>query len=816
MKLAAVRARIESRRATRVAAGAAIIVAVNLLALVITYRAVVFHGHTMMTTAYMAGSEGYAPDPGYPSSIRAYQNGDAYDIHGPENVFDPAASAWQQDPWNVKASTEVRAGRAPLWNANQGFGVPLLASAQGGFLNPLNWPVLLHPTTTVWDLTLLGRLLLGGILMSVFAWYLGMRVWVAAAAGVAFMLSGQLIGRENNIETSVCVMLPLLLLGIEMCARRRWRSGMVVTGAGLALTILAGMPEESFICVAVAAIYAVVRLGGIAWESRAWRPPALSAAAMVAGVGLGLAVSLPLVLPLLEYLGAAFNIHPAGGHAALLAVDTTTLPQVIAPRWVPLQSNQWFGIAATFLALLGLRSRVLPRGIGIAMLLVALVSTLKEYGWPGWLNDWIGHAPIVEQVYTFRYLGVGGSIAVALLAGAGLHRLVEQRPRVRWWEIAGAFAAIGAILWELGSLQRAAIQLREHHVRIVVATVALLVGMVALALLARWRRPRLGAGLAAAAALVVEMVLLASPIAPMPLRYPTFLPTPTSTRLQTVMPSGTGRVMFPGDTMYVDDQSAFNYDSPLSLDALFPERMHRYLSLFVDKQFIDRMTWEGPTTIQAFDNPFVDAVNVTYFMARNGLLDSHGAPPPGQLVVDSKQPDGVTIYRNTRAMARANVYFDVATAQNEDYAGAMMIQPGYDPRKQAIVEGAQLPSSSEAPIPATVSSYQDDRAEIQVDTPRTGLLVLADSWFPGWQATLDGQPVAIHPANLALRGVVVPAGHHTVVMSYRPTSWRNGLAGAAIGSVAFAVGVFAVPPLLARRRRRGGQAPNPTPQRQTV
>jgi len=49
------------------------------------------------------------------------------------------------------------------------------------------------------------------------------------------------------------------------------------------------------------------------------------------------------------------------------------------------------------------------------------------------------------------------------------------------------------------------------------------------------------------------------------------------------------------------------------------------------------------------------------------------------------------------------------------------------------------------------------------------MMVLSDTYYPGWKATIDGEEVEIHEAYGALRGVVVPAGSHEVRFSYHPT-----------------------------------------------
>jgi hypothetical protein len=56
------------------------------------------------------------------------------------------------------------------------------------------------------------------------------------------------------------------------------------------------------------------------------------------------------------------------------------------------------------------------------------------------------------------------------------------------------------------------------------------------------------------------------------------------------------------------------------------------------------------------------------------------------------------------------------------------------------------------------------------------LLVLADSYAPGWRASVDGQQVAIHPVNHLFRGVALGAGEHRVRFEYRPESVAAGAA----------------------------------------
>ena len=55
-------------------------------------------------------------------------------------------------------------------------------------------------------------------------------------------------------------------------------------------------------------------------------------------------------------------------------------------------------------------------------------------------------------------------------------------------------------------------------------------------------------------------------------------------------------------------------------------------------------------------------------------------------------------------------------------------------------------------------------------------MVLRDTWYPGWQATVDGMGTSIYRVNGCFRGVLVPGGQHQVRFVYRP--WHVYVPGA--------------------------------------
>jgi uncharacterized membrane protein YfhO len=70
---------------------------------------------------------------------------------------------------------------------------------------------------------------------------------------------------------------------------------------------------------------------------------------------------------------------------------------------------------------------------------------------------------------------------------------------------------------------------------------------------------------------------------------------------------------------------------------------------------------------------------------------------------------------------------------------------------------------------------------LRVRSPCRGMVVLADAWFPGWKAFVDGKPARIYRAYNLVRAVVVDGGDHEVIMLYRPASVFIGAFMAVLG-----------------------------------
>ena len=119
---------------------------------------------------------------------------------------------------------------------------------------------------------------------------------------------------------------------------------------------------------------------------------------------------------------------------------------------------------------------------------------------------------------------------------------------------------------------------------------------------------------------------------------------------------------------------------------------------------------------------------------------------------------------------------------DEDAALRAVLDPGFDPGAEAIVERPVAAGSGGGT--ATIAAYEPERVEIEANAPGGGLVVLSDVFMPGWHATVDGRETPIERVDYLLRGVPVGPGRHVVELSYRPAGWTAGLIVSALAAAA--------------------------------
>jgi len=146
-----------------------------------------------------------------------------------------------------------------------------------------------------------------------------------------------------------------------------------------------------------------------------------------------------------------------------------------------------------------------------------------------------------------------------------------------------------------------------------------------------------------------------------------------------------------------------------------------------------------------------------------------------------------------------------------EQALGVMAQADWDPRSETIlVDSSGTSFCGGEPGEAVIREYAPERVVVDVDAPSDGYLVLSDTYYPGWVATVDGRPEKIVRANYLFRAVSVPKGGHVVEFVYRPNIVRLGLlvSGASVGVAVLVLLATAVHICKRDVRDAGGPPPN--------
>ncbi len=170
-----------------------------------------------------------------------------------------------------------------------------------------------------------------------------------------------------------------------------------------------------------------------------------------------------------------------------------------------------------------------------------------------------------------------------------------------------------------------------------------------------------------------------------------------------------------------------------------------------------------------------------------------------------EEDSGYYLYRDPAPDPRAALVHEVTVVAEKETLFATLESADFDMRRRTLVEEA-LPPEFPPPAPAgsgvesvSISEYTPNRVELDATAASDAVLVLSDTYMPGWHASVDGREAPILRANAVMRAVPVPKGSHHIVMWYRPWSFVLG-AVVSILSIVALIAFFGVTRRRSRRR----------------
>lgn len=710
---------------------------------------------------------------------------------GFHRVYNPMFDPIQQYlPWRIYAVESLRSGLLPLWNPYAFCGTPFLANLQSALLYPANLVFLLSGARHGFGVSAILHLTLGGLFTVGLLRTLGRARAAAVFGALVFMFNGFVVTwlEFPSLSLWTLMWLPGILLCYERALRTRGPLWPALCAGALGLQFLGGHLQISAYIGLAFGLYAALHVIAGPREPTG-RGRALAVAVIAAAVGVALAAA--QILPTLELAGHTGRVAREAGAAVRTSFPLTHLVLYLVPNFFgnPVHANYWgsfpapetlnffetacyVGILPLFLAVWSLR-RPRRREVWFFGGLTAL-ALLAALGSPLYLVLYHG-VPGFEQLAGLARVLSLAAFGMAGLSAVGLDDLLRRReptsPRA-----AGATAAVVALavtgtlalFWPTVTDPEFTAQLPDFPSYLLrqVGYFALLAGasVVLVTLRARMRAgPWALTCLAVLTADLFGFGIWFNPFVSPRMAYPE-----TEETRWLEQHARHSRVT----SLASDGLDWMAHNSPM----IFGLRdIHGSDSLRVRRSF-EIVT--GPKLEQATYPPpesgLMDSLSVEYLMTRRPVGEGWEPARVGE----------APVYRNPDATPRARVVSKVLRADDQTARGALA-QNAEGLRNTALVEPeAELPEwwrpSARPSQPIEVSSTRFERDDADVialvtDTRADGMLILSDSYYPGWRASLDGEPATIHRANYAFRGVAVPAGRHRVEMRYEPASFRVGL-----------------------------------------
>jgi hypothetical protein len=692
------------------------------------------------------------------------------------------------------AAASLRDGHLPLWNPFQLGGLPFLATLYPGTLYPPNALYLMLPVEQAMLLVTALHIILVGLVTAIYARSaLGVGRVPALAGGVVFMVSTYTLFKAFELNQLFTLpWIPLLFLGVDRAIRTPSPGWAIVIAAGVALPLLGGTIQLLSYEAYALALYAIA-CGVTSWRGTGGAARARRSLAVLAlGALLGALLAAPQAIPTLEL--SSLSTRPPEG---------LKLSQ-IKPFYGPLQPWGLRGL------LNGHKAWVLYPGVVVFLLApfafmrgstrfraIALALAGTFFGFVAYVNNPIGQAYIeLPMGGWFRVHQRSWCIAMFSLAGLaalGLEGILAP-PRGKLVRVARALVALAAAA--------VLIQVAPPGIRWAIIAASVCVFTLAFFPLPHFFR--------VPAALAVIVLLTAELHWSIPVNRNGLPYTGENFRalaaareaLEGVRTWGTGRILHkeivlaPATTRKLGTL----YRIPVFVDyePFVPKRYESWhLRMTGPQPDANRQIYMGEIKFAspAFDQRFLDYAGVSHVIIfapdmwppHTSSLEGMGPLPPLKLPTAAALgiwepavsiPQAAYPYRNRDAWPRAFFARDVRLVSTGAEALDLLAGLPRGTPPMAVVEaapGTELPPPAARRARVKIMISQPHRVVVQTSSPEKALLVLSDTYFPGWVADIDGDPAAILHANYLFRAIAVPRGNHKVTFRYEPASVRIGM-----------------------------------------
>lgn len=698
------------------------------------------------------------------------------------------------------ASALAKTGRLPQWDPAGFGGRPLVGNPQAGLWYPPVWLAWCWSDPAALGWITLAHLISGALGAFFLARRMGLRPFSSTVAAGVFALSPYLLAQtaEGHLpHVWAACWYPWAFLA----ARATWegkRSAALGLAIVLTLTLLTGHPQEWYYLTVALTAFAVVE------SFRAWRrrQPGIAWQHMLLGC---VAILFMLGLAAIELVPDAFASHwseQATGlslrEASRHHIHSSNLLQLLYPTalgdagtylgrgsfWEGLLSFGWIALLLALVALFRSPRRSCVRAWSMLALAATVFAFGKDLGLFRLLYTILPGMSLFRVPARALFLT---TLAMAMLAGLGLDAALDPPTmlaglarRCRWLTFAIAGTVMVAAIFApptvvssahgsldtLASFRAGGANMAHAPFFWVILFASCLLVSLADSYSAQGRRAWIALGVLA----LLELSVIGRGL------------IPTSPADRFVGPDSVSRAILevqPPDPFRLRARDAFYPDLPAALHGFEKTNLNDYYQvahaervysalypLFEDREWENRFT-------ASLAQAVLDRMNVSLLVTDR--------PEPGTnwpiVAQGQREKTPFWIFRNPTALPRAYVVPRAESWKKGDSWERRFLE--VSPREAVLMASDPL-GPTRGPrqpfLPAHYEAVDADRITIEVATDAPGLLVVADTWMPGWSATLDSRPAPILRGNGAQRVVPLPQpGNHVIRMRYEAPGLRAGM-----------------------------------------
>jgi hypothetical protein len=201
-----------------------------------------------------------------------------------------------------------------------------------------------------------------------------------------------------------------------------------------------------------------------------------------------------------------------------------------------------------------------------------------------------------------------------------------------------------------------------------------------------------------------------------------------------------------------------------------------------DRTTLESLLTKNPLPAAAFST-LLSLWNVKYIIGYDALQNSEFTTFH-TYALDKSFALPLTIYTNSRLMPRAYMAAEGSHSATLENTLTVLTADTFDPYRTVVLSDGSIPreysgyagdmASFKARNTVSIGSYDLTSVTMHAQSESGGYLVFSDTYYPGWNAYIDGKKSSILQANLVQRALWVEKGDHHIVWQYEPLSFYIG------------------------------------------